>query len=199
MPDLRRIEAMVRWRTRRVRGAMRALPCDRHAVGRSIGDLLCPDQLDRAAAMLRQVEQVAARMCQLNAARRSPAASQVLGDQRCILVERVRLACVRSRRPARRCSCGAIGFELRLVGHRRGSADGRNAYSASRGEPRPGRSVRASISWRRRPVVDPSAGQQVRCQTATPMTAAALSVRFAVGVEAVDARGDGGLQGWPAH
>jgi len=45
-------------------------------VGQSIGDLCALVQLDRADAMLRQVDQVAARMCQPKAARRSPAASK---------------------------------------------------------------------------------------------------------------------------
>ena len=74
-------------------------------------------QLTRAAAMSRLADHVPARMCQPYAACSSPAASQMFGDQRRVLLHRIRVTLL-DRGGQAPVQLGAIGFQLRFVGHR---------------------------------------------------------------------------------
>ena len=67
--------------------------------------------------MSRWANQAPARMCQSNAARRSPGRLQMFGDQRGVLVGRIGVALFdRGGQPP--VQFGALRLQLRFVGHR---------------------------------------------------------------------------------
>ena len=171
-----------------VRGAMRIDSWSGSSAGSASAIRRARSQLSRAAPRSRLVDHAPARMCQPYAACSSPAASQVFGDQRRVLLHRAGRTLL-DRGGQAPVPLGAIGFQLRFVGHR---ADQRVAEGVlgARGEPHLIDQLRAEqlvdhrIDAQRGEQLGPEAGADHRRRVQRPLGR---------GVQPVDARLDGRL------